>query len=64
MKKVILITGASAGMGKEMARHLLHDGHTVYGAARRIEKMDDIKKLGVKKLAMYITDEAFMIAGV
>ena len=64
MKKVILITGASAGMGKEMARHLLHDGHTVYGAARRIEKMDDIRKLGVKTLAMDVTDEASMIAGV
>jgi NADP-dependent 3-hydroxy acid dehydrogenase YdfG len=50
MKNVILITGASAGMGKEFAKELLKDGHIVYGAARRIDKMDDIKALGVKVL--------------
>jgi short-subunit dehydrogenase len=64
MKKVILITGASAGMGKEMARHLQQDGNIVYGAARRVEKMDDIKQLGVKVLAMDVTDEASMLTGV
>ena len=64
MKNVILITGASAGMGKEMARHLHEDGNIVYGAARRVEKMDDLKQLGVKILAMDVTDEASMLAGV
>ncbi len=64
MKKIILITGASAGMGKEMAKELLKDGHIVYGAARRLEKMDDIKKLGVNVLAMDVTDEDAMVAGV
>ena len=64
MKKVILITGASAGMGKEFARHLLKDGHIVYGAARRVDKMDDIKKLGVKVLEMDVTNDASMVKGV
>jgi short-subunit dehydrogenase len=64
MKKVILITGASAGMGKEFAKELLKDGHIVYGAARRLDKMDDIKKLGVKILEMDVTDDASMIKGV
>jgi short-subunit dehydrogenase len=64
MKKVILITGASAGMGKEFARHLLQDGHIVYGAARRLDKMEDIRQLGVKILEMDVTDEASMINGV
>lgn len=64
MKKVILVTGASAGMGKEFARHLLQDGHIVYGAARRVEKMDDIKKLGVKVLEMDVTDETSMAKGI
>jgi len=64
MKKVILITGASAGMGKDFARHLLADGHIVYGAARRLDKMEDIRKLGVKILEMDVTDETSMVNGV
>jgi len=64
MKKVILVTGASAGMGKEFAKELLNDGHIVYGAARRVDKMDDIKVLGVKVLEMDVTDDASMIKGV
>ena len=64
MKKVILITGASAGMGKDFAKELLKDGHIVYGAARRVDKMDDIKALGVKVLDMDVTDEASMVTGV
>jgi short-subunit dehydrogenase len=64
MKKIILITGASAGMGKEMAIHLLQDGHIVYGAARRVDKMSDIQQLGVKVLAMDVTNEASTATGV
>jgi NAD(P)-dependent dehydrogenase (short-subunit alcohol dehydrogenase family) len=64
IKKVILVTGASAGMGKEFAKHLLQDGYIVYGAARRVEKMEDIKKLGVKVLNMDVTDEASMVNGI
>lgn len=64
MKQVVLVTGASAGIGKETANLLAENGFTVYGAARRIEKMQDLKALGVHLLAMDVTDEASMIAGV
>jgi short-subunit dehydrogenase len=64
MKNVILVTGASAGMGKEFAKELLKDGHIVYGAARRVDKMDDIKSLGVKVLEMDVTDEESMVKGI
>ncbi len=57
MKKVILITGASSGMGKDFALALLKKGHTVYGLARRVEKMEDVVKAGGKAIAMDITDE-------
>jgi short-subunit dehydrogenase len=63
-KKVILITGASAGMGKEFAKDLLKTGHIVYGAARRVDKMTDIEKLGVKILEMDVTDDNSMLKGV
>jgi short-subunit dehydrogenase len=64
MKKVALITGASSGIGKETARLLAEKGFIVYGAARRIEKMEDLKALGVRLLAMDVTDETSMVKGV
>jgi len=40
-KRVALVPGASAGIGKSIVRQLLRDGWVVYGAARRVEKMQD-----------------------
>lgn len=56
MSKVILISGASSGMGKAAALKLIEDGHIVYGAARRIEKMQDIVEAGGHALKLDITD--------
>ena len=36
MKKVILITGASTGLGETLANYLAKQGHTVYGTSRSI----------------------------
>lgn len=64
MSKVVLITGASAGMGKETAKLLLQSGYIVYGAARRVDKMADIQSLGIKVLHMDVTNEESMVQGV
>ena len=58
MSKVILITGASSGMGKETAKQLIGEGHSVYAAARRIDHMNDLKALGGFTMEMDITNEA------
>ena len=63
-KKVILITGASSGMGKDFAENLAKDGHTVYAAARRVDKMKDLEQDGVHILEMDVTDDASMVKGV
>ena len=64
MKKVVLITGASSGIGKQTALLLIQQGLIVYGAARRVEKMQDLKEAGVRLLHMDVTDDASMTKGV
>jgi short-subunit dehydrogenase len=64
MKKVVLVTGASAGMGKVTAILLAQNGYTVYGAARRMEKMHDLKDMGIKILQMDVTDDHSMQLGI
>jgi NAD(P)-dependent dehydrogenase (short-subunit alcohol dehydrogenase family) len=63
-KRVALVTGASAGIGKAIVRRLLADGWTVYGAARRLEQMDDIKAAGARVVSLDVTDDASMMAAV
>nr|WP_082856067.1 oxidoreductase [Mucilaginibacter sp. L294] len=64
MKKVVLITGASAGIGKETAAFLQKNGYIVYGAARRADRLKELEQLGVKTLAMDVTDDASMVKGI
>ena len=57
MKKVILITGASSGIGKDTTISLIKEGHIVYGAARRLEMMQDIIQAGGHAIKMDILKE-------
>ena len=57
MRKVILITGASSGIGKDTALNLIKEGHVVYGVARRLEMMQDIAQAGGHAIKMDILKE-------
>lgn len=43
VKKIALITGASAGFGKAIARQLCKDGYQVILAARRLKKLEELR---------------------
>ncbi|NBD27699.1 oxidoreductase [Paenibacillus glycinis] len=60
--KVVLITGASSGIGKETAKKLLADGHIVYAAARRIEHMRDLQRLGAIPVQLDLSIEEEIVA--
>ena len=57
MSKIVLVTGASSGIGKATAKSLIGKGYKVYVAARRLSKMDDLKDLGAIPVQMDITNE-------
>ena len=62
--KVILLTGASSGIGYDTAGALAQQGHKVYAAARRVERMEPLRQYGIVPLKMDVTDEASMQEGV
>ena len=62
--RTALVTGASSGIGAAAARSLLEAGFAVYGVARRVDRMSDLADAGGRTLAMDVTDEASMTAGV
>lgn len=56
-QQVVLVTGASSGIGRETAILLAKTGHVVYGAARRLEKLQELSKYGVIPLVLDVTKD-------
>ncbi len=58
MGKVVLITGASSGMGRETAILLARKGHTVYAGARRADRMADLSVHDIAPVEMDVSKGA------
>jgi NAD(P)-dependent dehydrogenase (short-subunit alcohol dehydrogenase family) len=54
-RPVALVTGASSGIGKDIAQRLLGAGYEVYAAARRVDRMADLAKAGASVVALDVT---------
>ncbi len=63
-QKIILITGASSGIGRDAALALAAHGHKVYAAARRTDLMEPLRAHGIEVLRMDVTDGQSMADGV
>lgn len=59
-QKVVLVTGASSGIGLAAAVELARAGHEVYGGARRVAEMQPLVEAGGHALELDVTDEASM----
>ena len=57
---IILVTGASSGIGYESAILLAQKGHKVYGAARRVERMEPLKEYGITPMSLDVTSDESM----
>ena len=57
MRKVVLITGASSGIGKATTEKLLSEGYSVYASARNVNKLKSLEVCGAKILELDVTRE-------
>lgn len=64
MSPVVLITGASSGIGAACADAFAREGFLVYASARRPESLAALAKLGCRSLRLDVTDEASIEAAV
>ena len=64
VSKAALVTGASSGIGGSTARKLASIGYTVYGAARRTDRLQELVSDGIIPLGMDVTDGQSMQEGV
>lgn len=55
MAKVALVTGASSGIGRMVAQELKNAGFKVYAAARRVDRMEDLKAEGITPVSLDLT---------
>ncbi|KAG7193890.1 NADPH-dependent 1-acyl dihydroxyacetone phosphate reductase [Scheffersomyces spartinae] len=54
-KKIVLVTGASSGIGHATAIEFAQKGFKVYAGARRLEPMEDLKQYGVIPIQLDVT---------
>ncbi|WP_189268343.1 SDR family NAD(P)-dependent oxidoreductase, partial [Streptomyces fuscichromogenes] len=64
MTKTALVTGASSGIGEATALKLQSLGYTVYAAARRTDRLQKLADRGIRPLAMDVTSDDSMQAGI
>jgi len=62
--KIALVTGASSGIGKSMTESLADNGYYVFASARRLKKLEAMKRENIEPLQMDVSDSKAVIEAV
>ena len=62
MPQVVIVTGASSGIGEATALALDQAGFAVYAGARRLDRMAGLAERGITVAELDVTDEGSMVA--
>lgn len=64
--KIVLVTGATAGIGRETALHLARLGHRVFATGRKVDVLAELEKeagdMALETLALDVTDAGSIAA--
>ncbi|WP_437371208.1 oxidoreductase [Maribacter litoralis] len=61
MKKVVLITGGSSGIGESTAIKMQENGWIVYAAARRLDRKEHLKAKGINIITLDVSVDESMV---
>ena len=61
---VAFVTGASSGIGRDIASRLLSEGYVVYAGARRVGRLAELVSKGGIALELDVTDDVACVAAV
>jgi short-subunit dehydrogenase len=64
MRKIVLVTGASSGIGKATTQKLLNDGYCVYASARSLVKLKPLAASSARILELDVTQDESMKSAV
>lgn len=64
MNKVVLVTGASSGIGEAIAIRLIAQGWTVFAAARRMDRMRALGEKGARLISLDLENDASIVAAI